>query len=53
MLENDLAVALVMLIEHNAELRPVHQLCQLALAVLNRRAAQIVAVQFDQIEGLN
>ena len=44
MLENDFAIALVMLIEHNPELRPAHQLGQLALSVLNRRAAQILAV---------
>jgi hypothetical protein len=43
-LENDLAVALVVLIEHNTEFRPVYQLSQLALAVLNRRTAQILAV---------
>ena len=35
-LENDLAVALVMLIKHDAKLRPAYQLCQLALAILNR-----------------
>jgi hypothetical protein len=43
-LENDFAVALVMLIELDAEVRPAHQLGQLALAVLNRRAAQVFAV---------
>ena len=31
-------------------MRAAHQLCQLALAVLNGRAAQILALQFDQIE---
>src|SRR5262249_54146373 len=37
-LENDLAVALVMLIEYDAELRLAHQLGQFPLAILNRRA---------------
>src|SRR6516225_2417394 len=35
-LENDVAITFVMLIEHNAELRPAHQLGQFPLAVLNR-----------------
>ena len=43
-LKYDLALTFVMLIEHDARMEPAHQLGQLALAVLDRRAAQILAV---------
>ena len=51
MLENDLAAALKMLIEHDAGTRAANELRQLALAVLNRSAAQVLALKLNEIEG--
>jgi hypothetical protein len=49
--EQDVAVTLKNLVYDNPGLRTVYQFGQLALALLNRRAAQIhLAVQFDQVE---
>ena len=51
MREQDVAVTLKNLVYDNPGLRTVYQFGQLALALLNRRAAQIhLAVQFDQVE---
>jgi len=43
-LEYNVAVAFVVLVEHDAGVRGAHELGELGLAVLNRRAAQILAV---------
>ena len=51
MLEYYVAVALVVLVEHDAGARGAHELGELGLAVLDRRAAQIFAVELDQVEG--
>jgi hypothetical protein len=40
-----------MLIDHDARTRGVNKLRQPVLAMLNRRAAQILALKFDQVEG--
>ena len=51
MLENNLAVALVMLIEHDAPARGADQLGELGLALLDRPSPQILSVELDQVEG--
>src|SRR5262249_40582861 len=50
-LEYDAAFAFVVLVEHDAGTRDAHELGKLGLAVLDRRAAQILAVEFDQVKG--
>ena len=46
-LEHGLAVAVVMLIDHNAGSRGANQSRQFVLAVLNRLAAQVLAFELD------
>jgi hypothetical protein len=50
-LKDDFAVALVILIEHDTQMWATYQFRELALEIFNRRAAQVFAIQFDQIEG--
>jgi hypothetical protein len=49
--KHDRAIAIVMVIEHDARMRAAHQLGQLTLALLDRHPAQILAVELDQIES--
>jgi hypothetical protein len=49
--EDDRAVVGVVLIEGDAFMGMTQKLCQKALALLDRRVPQILAVQFDQVEG--
>jgi hypothetical protein len=49
MLKEDVAVPFEEFVQDNPRLWAPHQLC-ISLSVLNRRAAQILAFQFDQIE---
>ena len=51
MLEDDGAVAVIVLVEGDAVALSVQHIGQCMLALLDRRSAQILAVQFDQIEG--
>ncbi len=44
------AVTLVMRVEDDTVVLPTEHFCQGSLAVLDWRAAQIIAVQLDQIE---
>jgi hypothetical protein len=52
MAENSLTIALDMLIEPDAGAGLGHDRCERGLADLKRVAPQIVAVQFDQVEGV-
>jgi hypothetical protein len=52
MAENSLTIALDMLIEPDAGAGLGHDRCDRGLADLKRVAPQIVAVQFDQVEGV-
>jgi hypothetical protein len=49
--KQDVAVATKNLVHDNARMRAAHQLCQCALALLDWRAAQLLAVEFDQVES--
>ena len=51
MLKEDVAIAFENLVEDNAGVRPAYQLCQFALALLERHSPQVFAVEFDQIES--
>jgi hypothetical protein len=52
MAENSLIIALDMLIEPNARTGLGHDRCECGLADRKRIAPQVVAVQFDQVEGV-
>lgn len=50
-LVDDLAVAIVMFIERNTEAWIAYKSPQFLFAILNRRTAQIMPLEFNQIEG--
>jgi hypothetical protein len=50
--EDGRAVALDMLVEPDARASLGHDRCERGLADLERVTAQVVAVQFDQVEGV-
>jgi len=50
-LKDDRAVAVEMLIEGDAVIRVVDEVGQRALTVLKPRPAEVLAVEFDQVEG--
>src|SRR6516165_2752219 len=50
--ENGRAVALDMLVEPDAGAGLVHDRCKHGLAALQRIAPEVVAVQFDQVKGV-
>jgi hypothetical protein len=48
---DDIAVADEMLVDDDARMRAAHQFRQRSLALFERRPAQIIAVEFDQVES--
>src|SRR5690349_11595997 len=49
--KENVPVAFKDFVKHNAGVRPAHQFCQLALALLDGHTPQILALKFDEIKS--